>query len=395
MSTLRSAIDELRLVEPDDFSADGLGDELIEVSRHIASLEAYRLEMLAAFEARGIHELDGYLSVTSWLKDRCRMSGGQAAEQVRVGRALQKMPVTRAAFADGDIDFSVVRKLADASRAHPDEFAAHEPALVEAARSLGARPLRTALDYWRQALDEAAALDDANHAYRSRRLHVSATFRGMVRLDGNLDPEGGEIVLSALGSITDNDARNGGNDERSPAQRRADGLVEICRRWLDRGDTTTIAGERPHLAVIVDLEVLERRAPGIAETAQGQVLHPETARRLACDAAVSRIITRGASEPLDVGRRTRTVPPAIRRAVVVRDRRCTFPGCDRPQQWCDAHHIVHWANGGDTSLDNLTLLCRRHHRLIHEGGWTVQTGPDGCRFTRIDGSTVHARRPDP
>lgn len=244
----------------------------------------------------------------------------------------------------------------------------------------------------RQALDETAALRDTNRVYKARRLHLSPTYAGTVRLDGDLDPEGGEIVLTAVGSILDAEARDDAPDDRTPAQRRADGLVEICRSWLDRGKTATVAGERPHLTVTVDLEVLERRAPGMVETGHRQVLHPEAARRLACDAAVSRVITNGDSEPLDVGRRTRTVPPAMRRAVVIRDTHCTFPGCDRPHQWCDAHHIVHWAQGGDTSVANLTLLCRRHHRLVHEGGWDLKPGPDGPQFTKPDTKYTRPQR---
>ena len=310
---------------------------------------------------------------------------------MRVAKALAGMPATAAAYGDGDITYPAVRALTDAYRAHPEVFIEHEKTLVAVARSLGARPLKMAVDYWRQAIDEASALDDANRRYESRRLHVSVTMGGMVRLDGDLDPEGGEVVITALGSITDREAR-ATDDKRTPAQQRSDALVEICRQWLDRGETARVGGEKPHLSVTVDLEVLERRGTGKSETENGQVLHPETVRRLACDAGVSRIVTRSGSEPLDVGRRTRTVPSGLRRAVVARDLHCTFPGCDRPQRWCDAHHIVHWALGGDTRLDNLTLLCRRHHRLIHEGGWSLEPGPV---YLKPDGSVLPARARSP
>jgi hypothetical protein len=341
--------------------------------------------VLAAFDARRVYERDGYLSATAWLKHRCRLPGGPASDLVRLARALSDMPATSAAFRDGDIDFAAVRLLADAHGAHPEVFADHEATLVETARTLPAKELRTAVAYWRQALDESSSLSDANHAFDGRRLHISPTFGGMVRLDGVLDPLGGEVVMTALAAIMDSEARSGADEHRTPGQRRADGLAEVCRHWLDRGESSTVGGERPHLAVTVDLEVLERRAPGRAETASGQVLHPETVRRLACDAAVSRIITRGGSEPLDVGRRTRTIPPAIRRAVVIRDRHCAFPGCDRPPQWCDVHHIRHWARGGETCVANLALLCRRHHRLVHEGRWELTMGVDGLVFTTPDG----------
>jgi hypothetical protein len=270
MSTLRSVIDELRLVDPDELTDHELENDLVEIQRSLASLEAYRLEVLAAFDARGVYERDGYLSATAWLKHRCRLSGGPASELVRLARALSDMPVTSAAFRDGDIDFAAVRLLADAHGAHPEVFADHEATLVETSRALPARELRIAVAYWRQALDEASALRDANHAFDGRRLHVSPTFGGMVRLDGVLDPVGGEAVMTALAAIMDSEARSGAEQDRTPAQRRADGLVEVCRHWLDHAETNTIAGERPHLAVTVDLEVLEGRAPGKSETAPGQ-----------------------------------------------------------------------------------------------------------------------------
>src|SRR5207237_912154 len=142
-------------------------------------------------------------------------------------------------------------------------------------------------------------------------------------------------------------------------------LTEICRQWLDRGDRPSVAGERPHVTVTIDLDSLEGMK-GRSELDDGAVITADAARRLACDASISRVIMRGRSEPLEVGRRTPVVAPALRRAVVIRDRGCRFPGCDRPPGWCDAHHVVHWADGGSTLLENLILLCRPHHRLIHQ-----------------------------
>lgn len=141
-----------------------------------------------------------------------------------------------------------------------------------------------------------------------------------------------------------------------------------------------VGGERPHLNLTVDLETLEGRAGRVCELDHTGVITAEAARRLACDAGISRVIARGGSEPLDVGRRTRTIPPAIRRALVIRDRHCRFPGCDRPHSWCDGHHIVHWLDLGETRLDNVVLLCRRHHRMVHEGGWTITRAGPGLTF---------------
>jgi hypothetical protein len=138
--------------------------------------------------------------------------------------------------------------------------------------------------------------------------------------------------------------------------------------------------------------VLERRAGRRCELDDAGGITAEAARRLACDAGLSRVIVGASSEPLDVGRRAPVVPPGLRRALVVRDRGCRFPGCDRPHPWTDAHHIVHWADGGPTSASNLVLLCRRHHRAVH-GGFIVRVVDGAVRFERRDGTPLEARAP--
>ena len=184
------------------------------------------------------------------------------------------------------------------------------------------------------------------------------------------------------------------DDEGTPAQRRADALAEICRQWLDLAEHPSVAGERPHVTVTVDAEAIKGGSGGIGELDHAGPIHVETARRLACDASVIRVVMAGRSEPLDVGRRTPVVPPAIRRAVILRDRECRFPGCDRPHTWCDAHHVVHWADGGPTALPNLVLMCRRHHRMVHQpGGFRLELVDGRPLFRRPDGSVLEDRAP--
>jgi hypothetical protein len=161
---------------------------------------------------------------------------------------------------------------------------------------------------------------------------------------------------------------------------------------LDSTDRPQVSGERPHVTITVDLEALEGRSGFRCELGDAGAITAETARRWACDASIARVITIGRSEPIEVGRRTPVVPASLRRAVVVRDGGCRFPGCDRPDGWCDAHHVRHWADGGPTSLSNLVLLCRPHHRLIHQrfGMEMVQGRPV---FLRPDGSPLEDRAP--
>jgi 5-methylcytosine-specific restriction endonuclease McrA len=210
-------------------------------------------------------------------------------------------------------------------------------------------------------------------------------------VDGDLDPESGQIVLTAIGSVVDAEVRSEPRDTRRAAQRRADALREICRAYLDRSDRPVVAGERPHVLVRVDWTTLAG-ATGTARVGDTGSITAEDARRVACDASVSRIVIRGRSEPLDVGRRSPVVSPTLRRAVVARDGDCRFPGCDRPDRWSDAHHVVHWADGGPTSLSNLILLCRRHHRLVHER-FDVEMFDGRPVFTRPDGSVLEERAP--
>jgi hypothetical protein len=303
------------------------------------------------------------------------------------------MPATAEALASGEVSETAVSLLLSARDAAPEQFAEAEETLVEAGRVLSVGELKRAVDYWRQSADAKRAADDEERRFERRHLHVSPALDGMVRVDGDLDPETGQTLITALRAVQDAEARGSrGPDVRSPAQRRADALGELCRRWLDATGRPSVAGERPHVVVTIDLDSLEGRAGRRCELEDVGAITPETARRWACDASVTRVITDARSQPLDVGRRTKVVPAPIRRAVAVRDRGCRFPGCDRPPGWCDAHHVRHWADGGETALENLILLCRPHHRTIHRGFGFGMTGGRPV-FTRPDGSALEDRAP--
>lgn len=349
----------------------GVSAAVAALQQVIARLEAVTARVVGEAERRGLPVSDGFGSTTSWLIAASGNPPGVCRSQVRTARRLRQMPATRRAFFAGRISGSRVRLLVEAAEAAPDTFARDEELLVEHARSLDARSFPRAVAHWRRLADQDRFGRDAERQHERRSLCVSATWGGMVRVDGNLDPEGGAVVLAALGSITD-PARLDPGDSRSPAQHRADALVEICRRHLDRGDGAVSGGERPHVTVTVDLETLERRAGRICELDATGAITADAARRLACDARITRVITRGGSQLLDVGRATRTIPPAMRRALLVRDGGCIQPRCTIPAAWCDAHHVVHWADGGRTGIDNLVLLCRRHHRGVHEGRRAVR-----------------------
>jgi hypothetical protein len=311
------------------------------------------------------------------------------------------MPVAADALASGEVSSAAVSLLVSAQEAAPGPFERAEDALVDAARTLPVMKLRDAVARWREKADAERAEEDEERRFGRRRLHVSAALDGTVRVDGELDPSTGQTVLTALRAVEDAGVRSrvghrsgehhspsAEPDARTPAQRRADALGEICRQWLDLAERPLVSGERPHVVVTMDIESLEGRLGrrcGLEDTGP---MTSETARRWACDANVTRVITDGSSQPLDVGRKTKVVPPALRRAVAVRDGGCAFPGCERPSSWCDVHHIRHWADGGTTSIDNLLLLCRRHHRLVHHRRFTVEMTNERPRFFRADGTVL-------
>lgn len=397
MSELRSVVEGLRAEVLSELPDARIEEDFAELHRASELLEAERLRRLAEIERRRVYERDGHLSAASWLAATFKLGWGTARDQVRVARALEDMPKTRRALEEGLISMCAVRALVGAREADPQAFGGSEAHLVQTARIHSVQDLRRVASYWRQAVEHERGLESDQRIGDRRRLHASTTFLGMVRVDADLDPQTGETLLTALGAVLDAESRTGGTEDRTPAQRRADALGEICRQWLDLAERPTVAGERPHVVLTVDAEALRDARGHAGELDHTGPVDPEVARRLACDSSIRRVVMAGGSEPLDVGRRTQVVPPAMRRAVITRDRRCRFPGCDRPHTWCDAHHVIHWADGGPTAVANLVLLCRRHHRAVHArgagGGFGLELVEGRPVFRRADGSVLEDRAP--
>jgi hypothetical protein len=389
MSGIRSAVEELAGEDLRYASDEELLDELREIERAASALEVERARRVAELEERGVAAREGF-SVTTFLADRLRMAPSWAARYVAWGRALAGAPRTRRALAQGEIHPSAAAVLLRARSSSAELFERDERVLVDAARALPHRDLRRAVAHWRQAADPVAAADEAERLHALRRLHVSPTLDGMVRVDGDLDPETGQVLITALDAELSAEVRSGDDpDTRTWAQRRADALAEICRRYLDSSDRPEIGGERPHVVVNVDVAALAGDPRGRAEFEDAGLLTQPQVRRWTCDADLIRLLSRGRSQPLDVGRRTAVVPPALRRALVARDRGCRYPGCGRPPRWCDAHHVKHWADGGETCPANTILLCRRHHRMVHLGRGRPLVIRDGQpTFLSADGEPV-------
>ncbi len=254
MSSLRSVVDELRAETLAELPDALVEEDFAELQRACEQLEVERLRRLAELDRRRLFERDGYQSTASWLVSTCRLGWGAAREQVRLARALDQMPKTRDAVERGEVSLAGARVLAFARDVDPEAFASVEDSLVEAARIHSIADLGRVAAYWRHAVEAGDAGEGALRG--RRRLHASISLEGMVRVDGDLDPETGETLLTALGAVMDAEARSGAEDGRTPAQRRADALGEVCRQWLDRSDRPSVAGERPHLTVTVADQVL-------------------------------------------------------------------------------------------------------------------------------------------
>ena len=385
MSGLRSALDELRSEELASAPPEKLQADLLEIERASRVMEAERLRRIAELDRRHAADRD-HVSTPAWVANRLGASLPVAAQQVRMARALDQMPAVRDAMGSGEVSASAVRVLVEAREEHPAAFGEAEELLSRAARSLPVRHLQAAVARWSASVDSRALEERGARLRRRRRLRLCPVISGMVRVEGELDPETGQTVMTALRAVVDSETRSAAGDARTHDQRRADALGEVCRQWLDRRDRPQVAGDRPHVVVTVGLDAL-RAGLGGAELEEAGPVSTDVAKRLACDASVSRVVLSGPSEPLDVGRRTPVVSGALRRAVVVRDRGCRFPGCGRPAPWCDAHHVQHWADGGETKLSNLILLCRPHHGLVHDG-FRIELANGKATFFRPNGEPI-------
>jgi Domain of unknown function (DUF222) len=397
MSTLRSALDELRGEDVGALSDDALAGHLDEIERAGRILEFERCRGLAEVDRRKLHAADGHLSASAWLAQRQGLSRSAAEGRLRRARALETMPVVARAFAEGEVSESAVHVLASAREVAPEAFARSEEALAEAARTMAFGELRRVTETWQAAADPDRALQDEDRRHERRRLDFCPTADGMTGVRVELDAEDGQVLITAIRAQMDAETRSAsGPDPRTPAQRRADALGEICRRWLASRERPTVGGERPQVVVTIDLETLVDRSGRRAELPDTGSITPEIARQLACDAEVTRVITRAASEPLELGRRTKVVPPGLRRAIAVRDRGCRFPGCGRPPGWCDAHHIRHWAAGGEGSRTSFSSVVRITGRSIEDSVSRWRT-VGRCFPGRMERRSRIAprRRPDP
>ena len=368
-----------------------------ELAGQIAAATGRWLLLVAEFDRRGEHEKQGFACCARWLAWRCSVSRRTAFEYVRVARALRGLPLIAASFAAGRISYSKVRALTRV--ADPDD----EQALLDLAEEATAEQLERILLGYRNALSPC----EAEHARAKRHLSMSWEADGTLRISGSLPAEEGALLAKAISqvqetlrlertadAIADEMAADDEGERRAaarcPAPTAADAVVAIADDSLARGG---LGGERSggdRYQVVCHVDVADLKEPatacfnGVVE--DRAVLAPATVARLACDASVVAMVESD-GKPVSVGRKTRAIPPSIARALRSRDRGCRFPGCGSTR-FVDAHHVKHWAAGGETSLDNLVQLCRHHHRLVHEAGFSVEMDAGRPVFKSPDGATI-------
>ena len=316
-------------------------------------------------------------SCAEWLAWRCGVSLSAAREKVRTAQALRSLPSIGAAFAEGRLSYSKVRALTRVV-----EWA-DEDVLLSYALQATAAQVEERCRQIRNGRPESASI--AQHAWERRSVTLFRdAARGVMRMSVELPIEEGEVISQALDRAVAAGEAPAGIEFNANAWRaqQADALVAIAKQYLAGGEAASSASaDRYQVVVHVDESAL-RGGIGRAD------VPIDTVKRLSCDGSVVSITEAEDGTPLDVGRKQRTVPALLKRALWARDRGCSFPGCDH-KHYVDAHHIEHWADGGATTLDNLTLLCSHHHRLLHEGGFRVRRDAQGRPyFQRPDGRVI-------
>jgi hypothetical protein len=359
---LTEAVESLEL--PVD--TDALADVLSIMDR----LQAKAARLAGEIDAASLWELDGATSLTAWCRQFGRMTDGGASSLSRIARRVRSLPVTAAMWEAGSLSSGQIHVIvANLSDRTIGRFAEGEASFVPLLAPLTMIETVTAMQEWRRRAE--AELDDHEKPEPQRSFHHSRTLDGHYKSTGSYDPDSGSVIETALRLATTPDADG---EDRSPAERRADAEVAVHQFFLDHQRKHRGGRRRPHIDVVVDI-ASDGEVSG--RLIDGPVLPAAAVKRLLCDCAVHRVITDGPSAILDYGRSTRTVPVDLFNALVLRDGHCRHPGCDRPPDWCDAHHIKPWEEGGETSLDNLALKCRRHHLLGHQPGWSDKLLPDG------------------
>jgi len=375
-------------IHPKYIRSEVLGNEITELFGLITAASHDLLVMIREFDREGLWKLDGICSCAHWLNWRCGIGMNAGREKVRVANALGKLPKISEAFRLGEISYSKVRAITRVATQENEDY------LLMIAHNGTAHHVETLVSGYRR----ACRLNDdeiVEKQHKNRSLSYRWDDDGSLVINGRFQGEVGAMLLKALESAIDNATPRGdvtaelADEAWEPiSARRADAMAKMAESYLETGPASSSSADRYQVMIHVTAETLETDQPdvtavtstsrkeAISHIENGPHVTAVTSRRISCDSSVTRIIEDETGEPLSIGRKSRVIPPPMRRALKARDKNCRFPGCIH-QHFVDGHHIKHWADGGDTSLDNLVQLCRFHHRLVHEGGFICEKDQDG------------------
>ncbi len=371
-------------------------EDLILLARLARQVDAVFATVVGEFDRSGGWALDGRKSMAGWLESQAAMTPSEAQRTVRRAKFAEACPVTRARWASGAIATEKLDRIAALRHAAKDDaaFTLFEPSLLGVAMHGTIVDLATAAHRWRDALEADRQTDDTkpNHQIEREHLFVSETFGGMGVLRGEFTPENREQIETALDR--EMDRLHIAGDSRTVSQLRAEALASIMRQY--NSQAINAATNQPHISIHIDEPTWTGTAVGHCETARGMSLSRDTVARVACNAEISIITHAGDRIPLSMHRAQRTFTKHQRRALEHRDTCCRYPGCARPVTATEAHHVEWWELGGETNLENAAMLCYFHHRLVHEGKWTIKIDADATiKWFKPDGSYYATSYPRP
>lgn len=379
-----------------------LEDQIVELAGHLNAANYRLLTLIAEFDRRKGWNDRATRDCAHWLNWKCGIDLGAAREKVRTAKALEKLPQVSAAMERGEVSYSKVRAITRVATPENEHY------FLNIALHGTAHQVETLVRIYRRAT-EAEELSREHQQQMNREVRYCWDYDGSLVLKARLPAEVGAMVMKAIecaipetSSPERPDPRTYTNgyippdsiEHPSVSHKRADALALIFESFMAHGAEAMSGGDRHQVVLHVSAETLQAGGGGQhCEIEDGPGVSAETARRLACDASLVAIVEDAKGEPLNVGRKTRSIPPALQRALNVRDKGCRFPGCTH-KKYTDAHHIKHWAHGGETKMSNLVTLCRFHHRKVHEGQVIVQVLDDGAiRFTDPDGECFESVPP--
>ena len=369
--------------DPPPKASERLGAEITELCAYIYAAEARLLSLIREFDQKKHWEELGLCSCAHWLNFKCGIGMNAAREKVRVAHALATLPAINDAFEMGTLSYSKVRAMTRIANEGNEDY------LMMIAKHGTAHHVEKLVAKYRTA-KRLQDTESANTQYRDREVTHYYDHDGCLVIKARMPAEQGALIVKALEMAMDKEFREtevtadevslgqtsekGASDREPIAARRADALAEIAETYMNNTQASGSTADRYQVVVHVTADEVSSGQTSYLEDGPG--VTAETSRRIACDSSVVRVSEDENGEPLSIGRRTRAIPPPMRRALRIRDGGCRFPGCTNTR-FVDGHHIRHWADGGETSLSNLVSLCRHHHHLVHEGGFACRKMADG------------------